>query len=77
MYVKQSVQRLSKYLLEGLVVALVAYWIPNMRLLPKEIIIISLTASSTFAVLDYFAPTFSSSARTGTGLGIGLRLGGF
>lgn len=69
--------RLMKYLIEGAVVALVAHWIPSMKLSGKDIATIALTASATFSVLDYFAPALSASARAGTGLSIGARLGGF
>ena len=70
--------RFIKYLIEGMVVALVAHWIPSkFKLSIKEIATIALTASATFSVLDYVAPSFSASARAGTGLGIGAKLGGF
>lgn len=71
-------KRLVKYLIEGLVVAAVAHWIPSkMKLAPKEVAIIALTAAASFSVLDYFAPSLSASARAGTGLSIGAKLGGF
>ena len=71
-------KRLCKYLIEGLVVAAVAHWIPSkMKLAPKEVAIIALTAAATFSVLDMFAPKLAGPARSGTGLAIGARLGGF
>jgi hypothetical protein len=70
-------KRLVKYLIEGMVVAAVAHWIPNMKLAPKEVATIALTAAATFSILDYFAPALSASARAGTGLSIGAKLGGF
>lgn len=71
-------KRLVKYLIEGLVVAAVAHWIPSKgKLSPNEVGVIALTAAATFSVLDYFAPSLSASARAGTGLSIGAKLGGF
>lgn len=72
-----QLQRLIKYAIEGIVVAMVAHWFPSMNMKPRDIAMIALTAASTFAVLDFFAPTIASSARTGTGLSIGAKLGGF
>jgi hypothetical protein len=47
----------------------------------EEIVLIALTAAATFSILDTYVPTMGTSARSGTGLGIGLNLvrfpGGF
>lgn len=69
--------RIMKYFFEGFVVALAAYFIPNTKLSPEQIVLISLTAACTFSILDFFAPSISSSARTGAGFGIGANLVGF
>lgn len=70
------VTSLVKYLLEGLVVAVAAYVLPG-KLKWNEILMISLTAAATFAILDIYAPSVGSSARTGAGFGIGANLVGF
>jgi hypothetical protein len=44
---------------------------------PTEVLLISLVAAATFAVLDLFAPSIGSSVRTGAGFGIGANLVGF
>jgi len=76
--IENLMKRLLKYLIEGLVVAVVAHWIPSKaKLQLEEVAIIALTAAATFSVLDHFAPSFSASARAGTGLSIGAKLGGF
>ena len=62
-----------KYLLEGLGVSLAVYLISGKRSTIAEIIIIGLTAALTFLFLDIFAPTIGSSARVGSGFGIGYR----
>jgi len=70
------VTSLIKYLLEGVVVAIAAYVLPG-KLKWNEILMISLTAAATFAILDIYAPSVGSSARTGAGFGIGANLVGF
>ena len=74
--VNDIVTRLIKYFLEGLAVAVVAYWLPG-KLKISEIGMISLTAMATFAILDIYAPSVGASARTGAGFGIGAGLVGF
>jgi hypothetical protein len=69
--------RFLKYIFEGLMVAVAAYFIPNTKLPPKDLMMISLVGAATFAVLDLFAPAVGSSVRTGAGFGIGANLVGF
>jgi hypothetical protein len=69
--------RLFKYLFEGFVIALAAYFIPGHRLELSEIILLGLIASATFSVLDLLAPTIGNSVRSGAGYGIGFNLIGF
>jgi ABC-type Co2+ transport system permease subunit len=70
----ELVKRAIKYLLEGLVVAVVAFTIPKRQLNVEEIVIIALTAAATFSILDVFIPAMGSSARGGAGFGIGANL---
>ena len=56
---KELVTRAVKYIIEGLVVGLVAYAIPNGKLSISEVIIISITAASVFAILDLVKPSIS------------------
>ena len=72
----ELVKRAIKYLIEGLVVALAAFAIPKKQLNVEEIIIIALTAAATFSILDVFIPSMGSSARGGSGFGIGANLVG-
>lgn len=69
-------QALIKYLLEGLGVALAAFYIPRKNLNFQEILMIALTAAATFALLDQFSPGVAAGARQGTGFGIGLQVSG-
>ena len=71
------VTRLVKYLLEGLAVAIAAFVLPGKGLKWSEVAMIGLVATATFAILDIYAPSVGSSARTGAGFGIGANLVGF
>jgi hypothetical protein len=75
------VSRVVKYALEGLVVAIAAFWLPKFmggKSLPlSQIGMIGLVALATFAILDVYAPSVGASARTGAGFGIGAHLVGF
>lgn len=73
----ELVKRAVKYLVEGLMVAIVAFVIPQKPLKFDEIAIIALMAAATFSILDTFVPTMGASARTGAGFGIGANLVGF
>lgn len=67
-----NLENIFKYILEGLAVAVAAYFIPQRKTEPIEIVYIAITAAATFMILDLFAPSVSSGARQGTGFGIGL-----
>ena len=71
------VTRLVKYILEGLAVAVAAFVLPGKTLKFGEVAMIALVATATFAVLDIYAPSVGSSARTGAGFGLGANLVGF
>lgn len=71
------VTRLIKYALEGLAVAVAAYLVPGKKLRMEEIGMLALTALAVFAILDIYAPSVGSSARTGAGFGLGAGLVGF
>lgn len=51
------IERLIKYILLGLIVILTAKYIPETKLLTKEIIMIGATSSIVFAILDLVSPT--------------------
>lgn len=65
-----------KYLIEGLVVAAVAYIIPKRSMDLEEIAVIALMAAATFAILDVFIPAAASSSRQGIGFAVGTGLTG-
>ena len=70
-------KRAVKYLVEGLLVAIAAYAIPQKSLKLDEIALIALTAAATFSILDTYVPSMGVNARTGAGFGIGANLVGF
>ena len=77
-------QRIVKYFVEGLMVALAAYFIPQRAgrkggpvLGVDEVVMIGLCAAATFAILDIYAPSVGSSARQGAGFGIGASIVGW
>ena len=63
---------LIKYLLEGLAVAVAAFYIPRRKADLQEIAMIGLTAAAVFLVLDSFSPAVAAGARQGSGFGIGM-----
>jgi hypothetical protein len=75
----ELVKRAVKYLVEGLMVAIVAFVIPPEKraLKYEEIATIALMAAATFSILDTFTPSIGASARSGAGMGIGANLVGF
>ena len=75
---KEIFKRGFKYIIEGLVVAAVAYLILRNRLelTTKDILILGFTAAFTFAILDTFSPSVSLGARFGAGFGLGTAMVG-
>tara|TARA_B100000780_G_scaffold263306_1_gene217098 strand:- start:57 stop:311 length:255 start_codon:yes stop_codon:yes gene_type:complete len=75
----ELVKRAIKYLVEGLMVAIVAFVIPPEKraLKYEEIATIALMAAATFSILDTFTPSIGASARSGAGMGIGANMVGF
>jgi hypothetical protein len=76
-YMRQFFSNLTKYIVEGLVVAIVAFYIPQRNTDLKTVSMIGLIAALTFALLDYFSPSIGASSRLGAGFGIGSNLVGF
>lgn len=73
---REMITRLVKYLIEGLVVAVVAAILPSKSLTGSEIALLALVAASIFSILDLLAPSIGASTRTGFGLGTGFILSG-
>tara|TARA_Y100000813_G_C23998735_1_gene274780 strand:+ start:310 stop:573 length:264 start_codon:yes stop_codon:yes gene_type:complete len=73
----ELLRRATKYLVEGIMVAIAAYAIPKKSLNFDEVLLIALTAAATFSILDTYVPSMAVSARSGAGFGIGANLVGF
>jgi ABC-type Co2+ transport system permease subunit len=77
MDISEVINRAIKYLIEGLVVAGAAYFIPRKNLPLDEITTLALVAAAVFAVLDLVSPSIGVTARQGAGFGLGANLVGF
>jgi hypothetical protein len=55
----ELLKRAFKYLINGLVIAIAAKYIPSQQLKFKEIIMIAIIAAITFAALDMYTPTIA------------------
>lgn len=75
--VQNLVVKVIKYIIEGLAVAVAAYYIPKNRLNVEDIAIIGLTAAAIFAILDIYSPSTGEAVRLGAGFGIGANQVGF
>ena len=73
----EVVNRVIKYLLEGLAVAAIAIFLPKKTLAMQEILVLGVVAATVFALLDLLSPSIAFTARQGAGFGIGANLVGF
>jgi ABC-type Co2+ transport system permease subunit len=73
----EIVNRVIKYLVEGLFVALAAVFIPKRTLPWEEILSLGVVAAAVFAILDVVSPSIGFTARQGAGFGLGAKLVGF
>tara|TARA_A100001015_G_scaffold231242_1_gene261786 strand:+ start:3817 stop:4110 length:294 start_codon:yes stop_codon:yes gene_type:complete len=78
--IKEIGRRAIKYLIEGLMVAIAAYFIPKKGkngqslLSIEEVLMIAFCAAATFALLDMYAPSIATTTRQGAGFGIGASI---
>ena len=73
----EIVNRVIKYLIEGLVIAAAAILIPKKALPLDEVATLAVLAAVVFAILDAVSPSVGVTARQGAGFGIGANLVGF
>lgn len=64
------------YIIEGLAVGIIAYFILYKKITAEGLLVIIITASATFAVIDVLSPKISDYVRQGTGFGLGATLTG-
>ncbi len=75
--IAEIVNRIIKYLIEGLVVAAAAIFIPRRALPFDEVATLAVLAAVVFAILDAVSPSMGVTTRQGAGLGLGFRMVGF
>jgi hypothetical protein len=73
----EIVNRIIKYLIEGLVIAAAAIFIPKKALPMDEVATLAVLAAVVFAILDAVSPSVGVTARQGAGFGLGANLVGF
>jgi hypothetical protein len=75
--VAEIINRVIKYLIEGLAVAAAAIFIPRKPLPMDEVATVAVLAAVVFAILDAVSPSMGVTSRQGAGLGLGFKLVGF
>jgi hypothetical protein len=73
----EIVNRVIKYLIEGLVIAAAAIFIPKRALPFDEVATLAVLAAVVFAILDAVSPSMGVTTRQGAGLGLGFKIVGF
>lgn len=73
----EIINRVIKYLIEGLVIAAAAIFIPKRSLPLDEVATLAVLAAVVFAVLDAVSPSVGVTTRQGAGIGLGFKLVGF
>lgn len=77
---KEILKVSTKYILQGLAIAIAAYYVPLMYKTSlrkptfNEIFLISITAAFTMLLLDYFTEPVGFGAKLGAGFTIGQKL---
>jgi hypothetical protein len=73
----EIINRIIKSLIEGLVIAAAAIFIPKRALPMDEVATLAVLAAVVFAMLDAVSPSVAVTARQGAGFGLGANLVGF
>ena len=56
---KEILKRVFKYIIQGIVIAIAAYTIPDVKLNTTSIALITLTGASAFAIIDLVLPSIT------------------
>jgi hypothetical protein len=70
------IRRILRYLTLGLALSVALALVPKNKLGFDEIVAIAISIAAVYAVLDVFAPEFSSGARFGSSFALGSKLVG-
>ena len=71
---KFTISNIIKYLVEGIIIVLIAYVIPQKRTDTKELMVLVSIAAVSLFLIDIFTPDISKGTRFGIGFGTGLNL---
>lgn len=74
----EVLKRALKYLIMGVMMCLVAFYLPmnKKRASLQNVLMLGVSAAASFAILDTFVPSVGLSARSGAGLAIGANMVG-
>jgi hypothetical protein len=72
---RKAFSKILKYLIGGIVVAFVAFILPNNKLQWSEIWLLGLITACTFSILDLLYPTVYNGIHYGAHHGVGLGSG--
>lgn len=75
--VAEIINRVIKYLIEGLVVAAAAVLIPRKALPLDEVATLAVLAAVVFAILDAVSPSMGVTSRQGASFALGAKLVGW
>jgi len=69
-----TIENIIKYLIQGLAVAFVGYFIPRKKVAFSTIMTVTIAVAISLFVLDSIAPKVGEGARLGVGLAVGYNL---
>ena len=75
-YLSDLYHNIFNYVIEGLVVGIIAYFIFKQKLTSQSLIILIITATATFALIDFLSPKIGHHVRQGAGFGLGATMTG-
>ena len=75
-YLSDLYHNIVNYVIEGLAVGIIAYFIFKQKLSGEALIILVITATATFAVIDFLSPKIGHYVRQGAGFGLGATMTG-
>lgn len=77
MDLQKLLEKAMKYLLEGVLVAVIAHYLPsNMKVKPMALAMIAVMAGSALWLMDEFVPGMGNYARMGAGFSVGVKMAG-
>ncbi len=75
-YLSDLYQNILNYIIEGLAVGIIAYFIFKQKLSSQDLAVLIITATATFALIDFLSPKIGHHVRQGTGFGLGATMTG-